>query len=367
MAAPFQISTNDKEFCYKPLVCATDRGYLVVWAHGVEQQSIAWLQRFENNQAVGKPTSLGALDEDDRLSFFKKHGDDEYVLLIEKLGSFTAIFFDGSGEVVRQRTVETEEVLVDCYSDNGRDVLFLYDYSRSVFSVGIANDINDWDDLKIANIYYDVWGIPIVFNMDKSNYAAAWITHSNNLSFVTNNLHYDLLRHTTIEKDYNVDYLVGTKIADDWIVLGGAVVDSRRRPTYIVRFDYCQVAGGVLKNIVKKQVVSEDYYKSTIGMVGNNAGLLLYTDSANEDQVSLQQFTKWATYLYPLIPVDATTKDETWNPSAATFNDTTLVVYVKTNGEFSTVWGMTVNNFKPPLSLDKIVTCSSTDYTMESK
>ena len=327
----FSISANEEEYCFNPLVCSTDSGHLVVWAFGVDSKEstlVACSFRENVNQGL---TYLGTIGEKDQLLFLKHFSCEKYVLAIEtEIGDTKLLFVNEHGTLVEEKTIKVNGELLYCYRSDYNVTLFIYNYKQDSFEIHIGED---WDSTNITTCINNVYGIPIVVPFAKDIYIAAWVTRDDELMIASGNIHG--IPKTMTMKNFNVDYLLGSRVDENIAVFGGSCSRSG-----IVTFYYFVAAP--LRSICNRVWESEDYKDKAIILTGLDRGFFLFAEDKTNVHVRMQRFTHIGTWLYPLLEMDSDDKC-TWSPNLAQGNPSTLLVYIKNYEEYSQVWGKWLN------------------------
>ena len=330
----FAISVNKDGYCFDPLVCSTDSGHLVAWVFAYPKYYSLYVRSYQETEQ--ESTNLGTISKKDQPLFLKRFSHEKYLLAIEtETGEIRLLFLNPQGKLVEEKTVKINGGLLHCYHNENRNdlVLFIYNYKSETFEIHIGED---WNTTAITHTQENVFSIPIVIPLAKDNYIIAWVTKDDELSVTVDNTHNPFITTKTIViKNFNVDYLLGSRIDDNVAVFGGS--DSGT-----VKFYYFSITPH-LTSICNRFWKSEDYKNMAFTLAGLDRGFFLFAeDKAKNAKVHMQRFTHLGTFLYPLIKVDSC--DEcTEIPSLAQGNPSTLLVYLKYYKAHSQVWGKWLN------------------------
>lgn len=335
----FCLSTVEKDHCYQPLVCETNKGHLVVWGYGVEKsKSEFWVTAFEG-KFQGINTKLADVDDTTSLVFLKRFNHNSYVLLTETKSGFEAYILDDNGTIVCKHVINTEYVLIDVYGNRDFTTLFLYNYRNMEASVATVPNGSPWVEMIIHHTYKDVWSFPVVFHDKKNYYNIAYVDNSDHLQIVSASV-LDPIEGTPITiNNYYVDYLLGARISDNCFVVGGYYKNDKT-----MRLDY--VCGTKIYN---RYLRCNDYENHAFSFVSLNQGFMLLAEGGKNTIIRGQRFTHLGTPLYQMFPL-AGKLIQTHSPTMAQGENYTLITYIKDYGTFSQVWGKWVDiNILPEL------------------
>lgn len=326
----FSISSNETEYCYDPIVCATNNGHMVTWAYGVDiDQSTLWAQVF-NGRKAAKPVKLMSLNDQETVLFLRRFDQHTFALAVETLKGTTIYLLDEYANITDTQMYNSTDMLVYCYPTDEGVVLFTYNHEKNTLVVGRV-DPRDWNKgYTVMHTYNGVCSIPYVFIQDLY-YIAGWIT-SNNALYVANgtvSIGGDG-QSTTLDK-YNVNYLIATVSDNNTVVYGGYSSNDKT-----LRLDFFNISEG--KYITSKYWKSNEYSSLQFSMASLNRGFMLLADGAECEHVCGQRFTHIGSWLYPTMQLEDG-NEPTWSPSLARSSQETLLVYISDYDDHSQVWG----------------------------
>ncbi len=251
----FPISTNKSDYCFNPLVCATDHGHLVVWAYGVDvEQTTLWARVYTDQGTTQAVVKIGTTTDEDHVLFLRRLTKQLYILAVETTKGTTIYFMDENANVCDHQLYNNTNVLIHCHATDDEwarpgVVLFTYNHEDHTFNVGTVPHSEDWNEEYILeDTFADVYGIPQVF-VKGDQYTAGWITREDTLQVVNNSIaavgdgSNSIAAGgdgsvTTLDP-YDVDYLMATEVDKDTVVYSGYNSQTR-----VLRLDFFTVADG---------------------------------------------------------------------------------------------------------------------------
>ena len=320
----FSVNANKSDYCYSPLVCATDQGHLVVWAYGVESKngSTLWVRTFRGKETTMAAVEVSTLADNDHILFLRRFNKDLYLLAVETTNGTNMYFLDENAVVHDNQLYKNMDTLIHCHESGEHIVLFTYNNDKSVLNIGTVQfPQEDWSkDYTLHDTFADVYGIPQVFTKG-DQYIAGWLTRTDKLYVVANG-------HMTTLKSYDVDYLMAAEVDKDTIVYSG--YDSQNQT---LRLDFFRFDG---THICSRYWKSTEYKGLYPNLVTLNRGFMLLAD-APDHSVCGQRFTHLGSWLYPMH--ELTPNEQTWSPVLARGAEHTLLVYIRDYTDHSQVWG----------------------------
>lgn len=326
MMEAFQISGNEEEFCYNPLVCSTNNSFIIAWAENVNKTSKLMVKSLDKDV-----NEIQDLDVDNRLLFLRKYSNDRYALAVSRYNDTVLFLLDENANVCNEFVYKSRNELLACHVINDTPTLFVYCYKTNTLQV-ITTDYG-WEDFFINKTYKRVHSIPqVIGNM------FGYIDANYTLIVCTND------KCTTLE-NYDVEFLLSAPVNDKTVVFGGY-----DKGTSEFCLDFFNTDG---KHLYSKKM-REDYEGMELHFEGLQNGFMLLADSPKE-QVLGQRFTHLGGYLYPLKTF-SNVPESCWSPELAT-NDRTLLIYIRYFKEYSQVWG----EFVPISTIPEIADLSIED------
>lgn len=330
----FSISTNKDEYCYDPMVCATNKGHLVVWAHSVEtEQSTLWACTFDGRKPANA-VKICVLEDQESILFLRRFSKNTFVLAVETLRGTTVYFMDENANVTDTQMYNSTDMVAYCCPTDEGVVLFTYNHEDSTMVVSRAN-AQDWNtDQVVMYTYRDVCGIPHVF-VDGLYYIAGWITTNDTLCVASGTITTGGDGQITTLEPYDVDYLIAAVSDTNTVVYGG--YDNN---TNTIRLDFFRISDG--EHIYSRYWKSNEYTGLQFSMASLNRGFMLLADGSKCDHVCGQRFTHIGSWLYPMRQLESS-DEPNWSPSLARGAKETLLVYINDYDDYSQVWGKWLN------------------------
>lgn len=323
--------TSDQTNKYELLSCKAGNTAIFVWGQEVtnsdsdrnpqEIRGCIWY----GNDKQSTSFSLGEMDYYENLLSLEKYSDDTFCLIVGSEDTSRIILLDATGDVKRVINYPQNNIVIRCYQSGNNVVIFCYDSNELQFLIQ-ATDLEWENELTTINTYYGVKGIPEVFVDSSDNYTCAWLDHQiiNNtktLNIVHNNVFVGEADVTRVIPNFNVEYLISSRVDDDWIVFGG--YDNTIE---LMRFEFCSTdATGLV--LYDRYVKSAEYDSHTYCLAGLDSGFMLMGDGPERNVVCGQRWNHLATPVYPILDLEESDLPS-WNPTALQIGDTIVVGYL---------------------------------------
>lgn len=324
--------TSDKTNKYELFSCKSGNTAIFVWG----QEVVASDYDYNAHEICGciwrsweqSPTffNLGELDYYESILSLKEYSSGMYALIIESKNTSRIILFDSTGTINRVINYPHNNIVIRCYQAGNNAVLFCYDSTDRQFLIQ-ATDLEWENEMTTINTYYDVEGIPEVFIDASDNYTCAWLNHNiisntKTLYIVRNNVFANQPDNTRVIHNFNVEYLISSRVDDDWIVFGGYDDISE-----MMRFEFCSYdTDGIV--LYDRYVKSMDYDSHTYSLEALDSGFILLGDGPERNSVCAQRWNHLATPVYPVLDLEESDLPS-WNPTALQIGETIVVGYLQ--------------------------------------
>lgn len=323
--------TFDETNKYELLSCKAGESAIFVWGQEVEN-SVLDRTHHQIKGCIWKNYEttvfdLGSLDYYESLISIKEYSQGTFALIIESQTTSRIILIDMVGTIVKIIKYPYKNIVVRCYQSGNNVVLFCYDNVESKFFIQVT-DLEWESEMTVVNTYYNVQSIPEVFIDSNDNYICAWLNHNiiqntktlyvkHNNVFVGRN---DLSR---VIPNFNVEYLISSRVDDEWIVFGG--FDDVNE---MMRFEFCSESNGELI-LYDRYVKNAEYDSHTYRIDPLDTGFILLGDGPERNTICGQRWNHLATPVYPTIDLTECYEIPTWSPTAVQIHDQIIIAYLK--------------------------------------
>lgn len=335
----FCISESRNSNSYRPFVARGEKGYLVVWSRGVEEEDTAELVAVHYQDKVAqKEHTIARLDNWDEPHYLTPISNNRFVMAIEEQSGTRIIVLDGVGEPIGNHYLPQKGLLLNLFTLE--NIVYFFMLDRTAVNVyRTETGAENWSNAELMLTHHQIYSIPHVMQFE-TGYLVSWLNENEEVAYIFNtiyNLDNKISANAQILCPFELDYLLTTSVGGGMVGFSGYSAHDRMYRSMFVRWDCSK---NELVKVSDRYWKAVDYKDRAFYVAPLKNGFLLMTDGPQESQVAIQRFTRANTFLTYLTPVD-TDMEATSSPEFAQCGEEGdgLLVYVKSFSDRSEIFG----------------------------
>lgn len=288
---PITAGTEAREYCFKPLLSEDNNKLVLLWGHTNEDnKSTLRMKQLDSiaNSNTEQGIEIYTLKQGEDLMYFEQVESGIYKYVIETPTGCNIVYINNLGEELKSSTVSTDSIPVPISKSPYYQSLlpdcceFWYNYNQETLTM---NDL----------CFKKVFSIPLVIKT-KRGYVYAWLSRDDYLHVN----YYDGKTVSELVSCYfPVEYLIGSQIDADLIVIGGYSCEDDTLKLNYYRVPIEMDPKTSIEKIDAQYWRSNDYHGKYFTIAPLRKGFMLLAEGP-ESPIMIQRFTHLGTWLYPL-------------------------------------------------------------------